>query len=75
MMASLALKIPAHQTELDLPQADDIRINDPAPIMRGGGDAIGLASMTFDFPHFGAKEGTEFTSIPKAPFRRQRKEQ
>lgn len=29
MMESLALKIPTHQTELDLPQADDIRINDP----------------------------------------------
>lgn len=28
MMAALALKIPSHQTELDLPQADDVRIND-----------------------------------------------
>lgn len=26
MMASLALNIPIHQTELDLPQADDVRI-------------------------------------------------
>ncbi|TIO05203.1 MAG: SOS response-associated peptidase, partial [Mesorhizobium sp.] len=31
LMESLALKIPIHQTELDLPQADDIRVNDPAP--------------------------------------------
>ncbi|WP_348628809.1 hypothetical protein [Mesorhizobium sp. WSM3866] len=50
MMEALAL-IPTHQTELDLPQGDDIRINDPAPIMRDAGDAIELASMTFGFPN------------------------
>ena len=37
MLESLALEIPTHQTELDLPQADDIHINDPAPIMRAAG--------------------------------------
>ena len=28
MMQRLELGIPAHQSELDLPQADDVRIND-----------------------------------------------
>ncbi|MBZ9764295.1 hypothetical protein LB553_25970 [Mesorhizobium sp. CA8] len=28
------MQIPAHQIEFDLPQADDIRINDPALITR-----------------------------------------
>jgi hypothetical protein len=40
MMQSLALNVPSHQTELDLPQADDIRINDPGPVMRAAGDSI-----------------------------------
>jgi hypothetical protein len=53
MMASLALKIPSHQTELDLPQADDVHVNDPAPIMRAADDTIELASMTFGFPPTG----------------------
>ena len=38
MMQSLALDIPSHQTELDLPMACDIPINDPAPIMRAAGE-------------------------------------
>lgn len=62
MMESLALKIPTHQTELDLPQADDDRINDPAPIMRVAGDAVELASMTFGFPPSGPKGGPVFRS-------------
>ncbi|TIN73866.1 MAG: SOS response-associated peptidase, partial [Mesorhizobium sp.] len=52
IMESLALQISSHQSELDLPQAD-IRINDPAPVMRAAGDAIELASMTFGFPPSG----------------------
>jgi hypothetical protein len=28
------LTIPSRQSELDLPQADDIRINDTGPVMR-----------------------------------------
>jgi putative SOS response-associated peptidase YedK len=60
MMASLALKIPTHQTELDLPRADDIRIKDPAPIMRAADDDIELASMIFGFPSSGPKGGTVF---------------
>lgn len=53
-------RFPSHQTELDLPQADDIRINDPPPIMRVAGDAIELASMTFGFPPAGPKGGPVF---------------
>jgi hypothetical protein len=33
MMQELALGVPTRQSELDLPQADDIRINDPRPVM------------------------------------------
>ncbi|TGT94978.1 SOS response-associated peptidase [bacterium M00.F.Ca.ET.163.01.1.1] len=60
MMAELALRIPSHQTELDLPQADDIRINDPAPVMRAAGDAVELAAMTFGFPPGSPKGGPVF---------------
>ncbi|RUZ99983.1 SOS response-associated peptidase family protein [Mesorhizobium sp. M7A.F.Ca.US.001.02.1.1] len=60
MMQSLALDIPTHQTELDLPQADDIRISDPAPIMRAAGDTIELTRMTFAFPPSGSKGGPVF---------------
>lgn len=66
MMESLAPRIPAHQTELDLPQADDVRINDPAPIVRTSGDTIELASMTFGFPPSGPKGAPYSTSAPKA---------
>ncbi|WP_292417260.1 SOS response-associated peptidase family protein [Mesorhizobium sp.] len=43
-----------------LPQADDIRVNDPAPLMRVAGDAVELASMTFGFPPAGPKGGPGF---------------
>jgi hypothetical protein len=33
MMQALELATPSHQSELDLPQADDIRINDVGPVM------------------------------------------
>lgn len=59
IMESLALQISSHQSELDLPQAD-IRINDPAPVMRAAGDAIELASMTFGFPPSGPNGGPVF---------------
>jgi putative SOS response-associated peptidase YedK len=54
------LDIPPHQTELDLPQADDIRISDPAPIMRAAGDTIELTRMTFAFAPSGPKGGPVF---------------
>ncbi|WP_037088407.1 SOS response-associated peptidase [Neorhizobium vignae] len=52
MMQELALEIPTRQTELDLPQADDIRIGDTGPVMRmaGNGDQVELAAMKFGFP-------------------------
>jgi len=51
MMQELALRIPAHQTELDLPQADDIHIGDTGPIMRvADGDVVELTPMKFGFP-------------------------
>jgi putative SOS response-associated peptidase YedK len=50
MMQDLALGIPTHQTELDLPQADNIKISDMAPVMRAAGDNIvELAQMKFGF--------------------------
>jgi hypothetical protein len=34
LMQALDLAIPSHQSELDLPPADDIRINDTGPVRR-----------------------------------------
>jgi putative SOS response-associated peptidase YedK len=53
MMRAMELGIPPPQTELDLPQADDIRINDMGPVMRAAGDAIELVQMNFGFPPSG----------------------
>ena len=53
MMRRLELGISAHQSELDLPQADDIRVNDMAPVMRAAGDYIELSPMNFSFPPTG----------------------
>jgi putative SOS response-associated peptidase YedK len=51
MMQGLDLAIPSHQSEVDLPQAGDIRINDTGPVMRAGaGDLIELVPMTFSLP-------------------------
>src|SRR5688572_29634244 len=60
MMAALKLGVPTHQTELDLPQADDIRIGDPGPVMRAAGNGIELVPMTFGFPPAGPKGGPVF---------------
>jgi putative SOS response-associated peptidase YedK len=60
MMQSLALDIPTQQTELDFPRADDIRINDPAPIMRAAGDTFELVPMSLAFPPSGPKGGPVF---------------
>ncbi len=40
MIQDLALGIPSHQTELDMPQADDIKIGDTAPVIRAADDGI-----------------------------------
>jgi hypothetical protein len=50
VMQGLDLGIPSHQSELDLPQADDIRISDTGPVMRASGNGIELVPMTFAFP-------------------------
>jgi putative SOS response-associated peptidase YedK len=50
LMQALDLAIPSHQTELGLPQADDIRINDMGPVMRAAGEKVELVPMTFAFP-------------------------
>ena len=50
-MQALELAIPSHQSGLDLPQADDIRINQMGPVMRAAGDAmVELAPMNFGLP-------------------------
>jgi putative SOS response-associated peptidase YedK len=53
MMQALELGIPTEQSEADLPQADDIRINDIGPVMRAAGNAIELVPMNFSFPPTG----------------------
>src|ERR1700755_2145029 len=60
MMQSLALGIPMHQSELDLPRADDIKINDTAPGMRAAGNEIELVPMNFSLPPSGPKGGPIF---------------
>lgn len=60
MMQALELEIPTQQTELDLPQADDIRINDMGPVMRATGNMIELARMNFSFPPSGPRGGPVF---------------
>lgn len=53
MMQDLELGIPAQQSELDLPQASDIKINDRGPVMRAVGSHVELVSMNFSFPPSG----------------------
>jgi hypothetical protein len=50
LQQDLELGIPSRQAELDLPQADDVRINDIGPVMRAAGNGIELVPMTFSFP-------------------------
>jgi putative SOS response-associated peptidase YedK len=58
--AGLELGIPTQQSELDLPESDDVRINDMAPVMRAAGNNIELVSMNFSFPPSGPKGGPVF---------------
>ena len=60
MMQALELGIPTQQSELDLPESDDVRINDMAPVMRAAGNSIELVSMNFSFPPSGRKGGPVF---------------
>ncbi|WP_105382020.1 SOS response-associated peptidase [Neorhizobium alkalisoli] len=57
-MEERALRVPDHESELALPQADDIRIGDTGPVMRLTEDeAVELFPMTFGFPPPEAKGG------------------
>jgi putative SOS response-associated peptidase YedK len=49
-MQGLALGIPTHQSEIDLPPRDDVRIRDLAPMMRVAGNGVELAAMRWGFP-------------------------
>jgi len=60
LVREIGLEMPAHQNELDLPQADDIRINDTGPVMRAAGNGIELAPMKFGFPPKGPRGGPVF---------------
>ena len=45
------LAAPTHQSEADLPQADDIRIGDLGPVLRAEGEGVvALSPMRFGFP-------------------------
>lgn len=43
MMQMLEVGIPTQQCEIDLPQADDIKINDMAPVMRASAISSNLS--------------------------------
>lgn len=73
MMASVALQIPAHQTEFDLPQADDIRINDPALIIRMAAMQSSSRQRCSAFHRPDRREGRYSTAAPKAAVRRQQR--
>lgn len=60
MMQALELGIPTQQTELDLPVADDVKINDLGPVMRAAGNGIELVSMNFSFPPSSPRGGRVF---------------
>jgi putative SOS response-associated peptidase YedK len=60
LMQEVALDIPAQQNELNLPQADDIRIGDQGPVMRRSGGEVELVSMRFGLPPVGPKGGPVF---------------
>ncbi|MET3858733.1 SOS response-associated peptidase family protein [Rhizobium sp. OAE497] len=49
-MHNVGLGIPGHQSEADLPQADDIRIGDQGTVLRAKGNVVELTQMTFGFP-------------------------
>lgn len=50
IMQDVGLGIPEHQSEANLPQADDIRIGDQGTILWASGNVVELTQMTFGFP-------------------------
>jgi putative SOS response-associated peptidase YedK len=59
-MQNIALEVPTQQNELDLRQADDIRIGDEGPVMRKSGEQVELVAMRFGFPPAKPKAGPVF---------------
>jgi putative SOS response-associated peptidase YedK len=60
VMEQLELGTPADQSEADLPQADDIRVNEIGPAMRVAGNGVELVPMTFGFPSKSPRGGPVF---------------
>jgi putative SOS response-associated peptidase YedK len=60
MMRELELGVASYQSELDLPQSDDVRIGDLGPVMRDGEAGVELAPMRFGLPPSGPKGGPVF---------------
>jgi putative SOS response-associated peptidase YedK len=59
-MEQLELGIPTHQSERDVRQADDIRVNEIGPVMRVAGNVVELVPMTFGLPSKGSRGGPVF---------------
>jgi putative SOS response-associated peptidase YedK len=59
-MQALELGMPTQQGERDLPQVDDIKINDMGPVMRVAGNTIELVPMNFSFPPASPRGGPVF---------------
>jgi putative SOS response-associated peptidase YedK len=59
-MLQLELGIPVEGSEPDLPEADDIRVNEHGPVMRVAGNVVELVSMTFGLPPKGPRGGPVF---------------
>jgi putative SOS response-associated peptidase YedK len=58
MMQDLALGIPVHQSELDLPRSDDIKVGDIGPVMRAASaGVVELSPMRFGFPPPAGRKG------------------
>jgi len=59
-MQRLELGMPVEQSEADLPQADDIRVNEVGPVMQAAGNGVELVPMTFGLPPKGSRGGPVF---------------
>lgn len=55
MMQHCELGVPMHRTKLDLPQADDIKINDRGPAMGAAGNLFELVPMNLSLSSTGPR--------------------
>jgi putative SOS response-associated peptidase YedK len=64
MMQAIALRVPTQQKELDLPQADHVKITDPAPIitLTDDPDTVELRQMRWSWPAPNGKPVFNFKS-------------